>query len=184
VWSVPGSRGPGNDFLPTLFRSSCQALPTAFVSAKDIEATPLYLAAAKGFVKVVKVLCRSRADVNKTPTCTSATPLYMACLNGHLEVVQSLCLARADLNKEVLRNRQTPLFVAAKNGHLDIAKTLSVAGADLHKASSSEVTPLHMAAMNGHYDLVEGLVSRSLCFRAYFFPSSDLVSLCFTPPRQ
>ena len=143
------------------------------MSTEDIEATPLYLAAAKGHVEVVKILCNSNADVNKTPTCTSATPLYMACLNGHVKVVLSLCLARADLNKEVLRNQQTPLFVAAKNGNLEIAQVLGAASADLHKASAAKVTPLHMAAMGGHQALVQVLVSHKLCFRTFsylFYP--------------
>ena len=132
-------------------------------TAEDIEATPLYLAAAKGFVDVVKVLCNANADVNKTPTCTSATPLYMACLNGHMAVVRALCLAKADLDKEFLRNKQTPLIVAAKNEKFqianEIAKTLSAAHADLEKASATKVTPLHMACMNGNFELVEGLAN-------------------------
>lgn len=125
---------------------------------EDIEATPMYLAAAKGFVNVIKVLCRAMADVNKAPGVTSATPLYMACLNGHVEVVRSLCLAQADLDKAVLPSLKTPLLITAKNGNLDIAKTLCVARADLRKTTSNQVTALHLAAVYGYWELAENLV--------------------------
>ena len=56
----------------------------------DDGATPLYIAAEKGHLEVVRFLVESGAKKNQGTTDDGATPLFIATQNGHLEVVSPI----------------------------------------------------------------------------------------------
>jgi len=60
-------------------------------------ATPLYMASAKGETDIVKLLLRAKADVNASPVA-GATPLLVAADNEHTEIVKLLLDANASVN--------------------------------------------------------------------------------------
>ena len=51
---------------------------------------PLYTAAQKGEVEVMRVLLEGGADANKAATNNGATPLVVAANIGHVEMVRVL----------------------------------------------------------------------------------------------
>jgi parvulin-like peptidyl-prolyl isomerase len=63
----------------------------------DILGTPLYFAAAKGNLEIVKFLLEHKANPNKK-TSVSGTPIHSASAYGHLEIVKLLVEAGADKN--------------------------------------------------------------------------------------
>jgi ankyrin repeat protein len=58
--------------------------------------TPLYIAAQKGHLKVVRLLIEKSADVNKARN-DGTTPLFIAAWFGHLEVLLLLIDKGADI---------------------------------------------------------------------------------------
>ena len=58
----------------------------------DDGATPLFVAALKGHLEVVRLLVESGANKDQGTTDKGATPLYIAAEKGHLEVVRFLGL--------------------------------------------------------------------------------------------
>jgi len=63
--------------------------------------TPLYIAAQKGHLDVVKTLIEHGARVDAATT-DGATPLYIACQNGQIEVVKYLIEKGANVMQKVI----------------------------------------------------------------------------------
>ena len=72
--------------------------------------TPLYSAANKGYLEIVKLLIENGADINKSNN-DGWTPLYSAADKGHLEVVKLLIENGADINKSNNNGWFTLLFI-------------------------------------------------------------------------
>ncbi len=89
--------------------------------------TPLKVAAAGGFLDVVKLLLDHAADV---AFCDESrwSILHWAACNNHAEVVQALAGAGADVNAANLHGR-TPLSLALQAGAADAARALRGVGA-------------------------------------------------------
>lgn len=60
-------------------------------------ASALWVAAAAGYLNVVKVLVKSGANVNH-PTKTNSTPVRAACFDGRLDIVKYLTDHNADIH--------------------------------------------------------------------------------------
>lgn len=120
-------------------------------------ATPLYMAAKKGFREILKLLIESRADVDGAETSNRLTPLILALQNGHEEVAGMLMSAGADPN---LANRDgvTPLFMAAQQGRLESLKRLLSAGANVNAAARNGATPLLISTNEGRAEVVKILL--------------------------
>jgi ankyrin repeat protein len=84
--------------------------------------TPLYYAAEKGHIEIVKCLINSEANVNSLDR-RQETPLFKPAGNGHLAVVEHLLDAGTDATRLDLWKR-TPLRFAAMKGRFDIARML------------------------------------------------------------
>ena len=69
--------------------------------------TPLFVAAERGHLQVIRLLLEANADKDKTFQ-DGATPLFIAAQNGHLEVVRLLLEANADKDK-ARQDGATPL---------------------------------------------------------------------------
>ncbi|KAJ3557547.1 hypothetical protein NPX13_g9904 [Xylaria arbuscula] len=89
--------------------------------------TPLYLAAQRHQLEVVKLLLRSSVNINVKSSGRSWTPLIVATVYGHLDVVKELVEAGADTTSANHRG-WTAAHHAAYRGHLKIVQ-------ELHNAS-------------------------------------------------
>ena len=58
--------------------------------------TPLYIAAKKGYDKVVELLLKADADIDEAENSCGITPLFIAAENGYYKVVKMLLAAGAD----------------------------------------------------------------------------------------
>ena len=85
-------------------------------------ASPLYIAAQKGYGSIVLELLTHGAEVNRLTS--NKTPLYIAAMNGHMEVVKLLLAGGADA--KLATNGVTPLAIAIQCGHASIAELLTV----------------------------------------------------------
>jgi len=59
-------------------------------------ATPLYIAAQRGHLKVVQLLVQAGVEIDKATTDTRTTPLQIATHNCHVEVARLLIDSGAD----------------------------------------------------------------------------------------
>lgn len=84
----------------------------------------LHVAAAFGFVDLVRLILNTGADVDQR-TNDGGTPLHLACIKGHLDCVRVLVEWGADLSKET-RIHKTPLMYAQSHRHKAIVKFLEV----------------------------------------------------------
>ena len=77
-------------------------------------ATPLYVAAQRGHLDVVRTLLEAGADANKASD-GGHSPLYFAAQNGRVDVLSILLQGGADANRPT-EIGVTPLLIAAQQG--------------------------------------------------------------------
>jgi hypothetical protein len=116
--------------------------------------TPLFIAAQKGHLGVVKWLVEEGKANVKFAMSDGYTPLFIAARKGHLGVVKWL-VEEGKANVNLATNEgATPLFIAAQEGHLRLVKYLvREAHADLTPLFE-DITALHIAAFRGHAKVV------------------------------
>ncbi|GIL68375.1 hypothetical protein Vafri_21672 [Volvox africanus] len=120
-------------------------------------ATPLFMAAQKGHLEVVRALVGGGAalDAAKTSGCTA---LHIAAMSGHTEVVRYLLEAGATKDS-MFNDGATPLYVAAEKGKVEPLKLLIRAGADMNAPLKKDGhTPLCIAVLNHHAECVGALI--------------------------
>ena len=115
-------------------------------------ATPLELAASRGFLDLMEVLVKAGAQIN----CETCHVLEAASQAGELEAVKLLLAAGADVNAKT-RTSRTALIEAARCGHTEIVKVLVAAGAEIDHEDDSGYTALMLATLLGHSDIVDQL---------------------------
>ena len=119
--------------------------------------TPLVIASRRGYDKIVELLIRAGAAVNKPTFSIRATALHWAATNGHYRWV--CLLLKAGANPEVQTvHRRTPLMLAARSDHPAIVEELLEAGACVDKGDTAAATALHLAAEEGSVDCVDLLL--------------------------
>ncbi|CAK9115057.1 unnamed protein product [Durusdinium trenchii] len=122
----------------------------------DIDRPPMFLAAERGHLEVVRLLLEAGADLNAATQC-GHTVLMFAAQNGHPDVVRVLLEAGAD-PKAATQDWATALMFAAQNGHPDVVRLLLEAGADPNAATRCGHTVLMFAAQNGHLEVARVLL--------------------------
>ncbi|OLP91898.1 Ultraviolet-B receptor UVR8 [Symbiodinium microadriaticum] len=95
-------------------------LPGLNRDCTDVGATPMFIAAGRGNLEVVRILLEHQADPDKAQIENRATPLLMAASKGHSEVVRLLLEANADQDSDLTAGGVTPLLMACVRGHRGI----------------------------------------------------------------
>jgi len=122
---------------------------------------PLYEAAKRGHLQVVKFLHSKGAKLNIFGSDIGFTPLHIASEQHHSAIVRYLLANDVDVN---IKNDwgQTPLWQAswqAWHEDAEIAEILYKNGADFNTQDRRGYTPLHRASIAGHVSLVYFLIN-------------------------
>lgn len=107
---------------------------------------PITVAAANGYIDIVKALIQAGADINPI---NQSTPLEAACLRGHIDIVKLLLEhgAYADLG--------TPLIYATEQGYTEIVRLLLNKGAYTLSRNDEGQTAFDIAQRKGHQAIVQ-----------------------------
>lgn len=118
--------------------------------------TPISHASKFGYTKIVEMLIKAGADVNKTDKLF-ITPLMNAAANGHYDIVKLLIENKADINMKDVNNA-TALHYASSSNHTDIIKLLVENKADINAKTDVHITPIMYSCQLSNYDAVKFLV--------------------------
>ena len=143
------------DFVKVLLRyeANIEARATIKIDGEAIEdCTALWVAAAKGYFDVVRLLIEQSAEVDGR-TSNNSTPLRAAAIDGHLDIVRCLVENGADVNARNNFN-STPLMITCHSGQLDVASYLVKHGANINLQDDDGRSCLHYASKRGHVQVV------------------------------
>jgi len=117
----------------------------------------LAMATKMNFIKIVRLLAESGADVNCQDD-QGETALHIAARFGHVECLKALLEAsswhKIDLDIAEHTFGWTPLLVASVDGQLTMVELLINAGADVNRADTESWTAKEHAALRGHMEIV------------------------------
>ncbi|KAJ8375353.1 hypothetical protein SKAU_G00059330 [Synaphobranchus kaupii] len=128
----------------------------------EVADRPLHLAAAKGYLNVVKLLMEdgNKTDVNAQDN-EDHVPLHFCARFGHHEVVHFLLQGNFEVQPHAVNiYGDTPLHLACYNGKFDVVKEIiQLSGTDsLSKENIFSETAFHSACFHGHIRLVQFLL--------------------------
>lgn len=128
------------------------------INSFDAEAhTPIFTAAQKNQIEIVRALLAAGANPNIARSSDNCSPLFAAADKGNTECIKLLIEAKANVNAP-LKNGATATLYAAKNNHLEALRVLLDAGADLNLRSSDGYSPLMVAVEAGNIECAELLL--------------------------
>jgi hypothetical protein len=108
-------------------------------------ATPILIAAHRGYTDVVRILISTGANINKQNT-DGLTPLMAASMSGHVETLTVLCENNADLNFQTVMGKYTALMLTiTSTPQKDAFKFLIDRGADISLRDEQGDTVLEIA---------------------------------------
>ncbi|WP_034044982.1 ankyrin repeat domain-containing protein [Wocania ichthyoenteri] len=111
--------------------------------------TPLFYAAQKKNIEMVKALIKAKANVNKATT-RGLTPLFIATVMKENDIIKELLEAGADPNIYDNKTKTSPLYIAAENGHFKNLRALLDTGAKIDHQKTDGSTALFIASSKGH----------------------------------
>lgn len=122
-------------------------------------ASPLFLAAQEGQIKVLTLLLSQGASVNSAAEDDGSTPLLIATQGQHKDAIQILLKAGADPNA-TRGDGVTPLYIACQNGYTELVEPLLKHNADVRLPVTADgATPLFISSQNGHRAAVQYLLN-------------------------
>ena len=124
--------------------------------------SPLIVASAKGYIKIVEILLEENVQINHR-ALDGSTALYRACENGHFDVIEMLLIKGANPNvpynpdKSMLKI--SPLAIAYQNGYVSLIPLLLQANADPNTAYNGHFEPLiYTACADNNHTLLHWLL--------------------------
>jgi ankyrin repeat protein len=143
--------------IPTLAMAGC---PIATVAMPDKFDTPLVIAAQRGNIQSIYVLCTLPGFSLESSLGLHA--LQAAARNGQFLAIRTLVKLGCNANSPLPRTRITPLHAAAQGDHVGAVKTLLELGADPFSVTIHQETALHFAARYGSSQVVPTLIEAGL----------------------
>jgi ankyrin repeat protein len=119
----------------------------------------LFLAAAQGKIRCLKVLIENQVDLNIRSPTDGMTPLFYAVLNGQTRFAEILIENGASVNICDFF-RQTPLHIAANMKQKELAEMLISKGADIEATDKAGCTPLFVATWYEQLECLELLLDK------------------------
>ncbi|CAL9092002.1 unnamed protein product, partial [Musa textilis] len=128
----------------------------------EVEETPLFIAADKGFLDiVVELLKYSDQDSLCRKNRSGFDALHVAAREGHQAIIQVLLDHDPTLIKTFGPSNATPLISAAIRGHTEVVNLLLDRDASLIELSKTNgKNGLHFAARQGHVEIVTALLEK------------------------
>ncbi|XP_064964266.1 ankyrin repeat-containing protein ITN1-like isoform X1 [Musa acuminata AAA Group] len=128
----------------------------------EVEETPLFIAADKGFLDiVVELLKYSDQDSLCRKNRSGFDALHVAAREGHQAIIQVLLDHDPTLIKTFGQSNATPLISAAIRGHTEVVNLLLERDASLLELSKTNgKNALHFAARQGHVEIVTALLEK------------------------
>lgn len=121
----------------------------ANVNTKDVDlATPLHLAASRGYTGVLSLLLTSDVEIDARDA-NGRTALWRAVEAGHLETSKLLLRNFCKVNSRAA-DQMTPLHMATEHGDEDMVSLLLRYGSDVEAKDVLMKGALHYACQNGH----------------------------------
>ena len=122
------------------------ALASCEANVRDIDGkTALIAATESNNIQAVKLLLKSKADVNAKDE-NGETALFIASgQNKNLEIIKTLLKAKADVNAKHYEDGAIALFHAIGNDNPEVIKALLKAGAKVNTQTKSGTTALMVA---------------------------------------
>ncbi len=121
---VSGCADSQSDQVPDAEQQQPQATEVPLSVNQESAESPLYKAAERNEVDVIKQLLAEGADINQAGGEDQETPLHRAITRGSTEAAKILIDAGADVNKP-RRDGQTPLEMARVRNRTEILALLN-----------------------------------------------------------
>lgn len=121
---VSGCADSQSDQVPDAEQQQPQATEAPLSVNQESAESPLYKAAERNEVDLIKQLLAEGADINQTGGEDQETPLHRAITRGSTEAAKILIDAGADVNKP-RRDGQTPLEMARDRNRTEILALLT-----------------------------------------------------------
>jgi ankyrin repeat protein len=118
---------------------------------KQFGITPLHAAAYHGHTPIVRLLLRSKANIDAIDN-EGETPLIAALTKGHTEIGEILVNKGAKVNIKT-KNGWTPLHIAVLIGNEDLVRLLVEKGANIKAKTNEGKTPLDLAKASGKKEI-------------------------------
>lgn len=146
-----------NNYITTAYLCHCGANVNAIDNAGR---TASHIAAAKGFIKILKILQTYNADFTGI-TNQQLPPIFDAVSNNHLETVSHLYNFNPIKSSLNLNGKEINLLIiAVQNNSLEIVIFLIENGFDIDSQDSYKHTALNIACTLGYVDIIKYLLSQ------------------------
>ena len=131
--------------------------------------SPLFYAAEKGHIEIVKYLIELGVNIDAYGYATQKTPLGIAVYNGHIEIVKYLVEKGANIDKKdhlgntiLSKSLLLPVECKDRKRKMDILKYLIEKGADIKESNDTGETLIHIAAKAENLDGIDYLLKKGL----------------------
>lgn len=163
-------RAQEGDVIMRLLAGQWTELPAAVRRGRDAVMscqgpTPLFVAASKGYERVVKLLIKNGASIDKTGF-NKPTPLLEAAGQGYTAIVKLLIENGASINKSDWHD-QIPLLYTARKGYTATVKLLIEYGASIEKLEENGQALLTAVASRGYIAVVKLLIENGVSINEY-----------------
>jgi ankyrin repeat protein len=139
-------------------KAMLERIPKLAEERSERDATPLHIAARKGYAAIAAALLEAGADPDPRDL-EGDTPLHWAAFEGRSDIVELLLDRGAPVNARNAR-QFTPLHYAVMKGNMGVIRTLIGRGADIDARNVHGETPYDRAVSSGEQAIARYLASQ------------------------